>query len=143
MRTINQILDQKGRDIAAMAPHHTVREALRMMAYRGIGSIVVVDDRGLLGIMTERDYARKVALLDRTSASTPIGDIMSPAECISAQNTLAEAMTQMTNTRSRHLVVMQGEKIEGLLSIGDLVNAVIQEQAFEIEQLSDYLFSGR
>lgn len=143
MHTMNQILDQKGRDVASLAPQRTVREALRMMAYRGIGSIVIVDDEGLLGIMTERDYARKVALLDRTSASTPIGDIMSPAECISGQSTLTEAMTQMTNTRSRHLVVMEGNKIEGLVSIGDLLNALIQEQAFEIEQLSHYLFSGR
>jgi CBS domain-containing protein len=143
MRSISQILDDKGRDITILAPDRTVREALRVMAYQCIGAIVVVDEKGLVGVMTERDYARKVALLDRTSATTPIGDIMGPAECIDVHRSLQEAMQQMTHARTRHLVVFNDDHMEGLVSIGDLVNALIQDQAQEIEHLSAYLFSGR
>lgn len=142
MQTIEHVLSRKGHEVASLGPDHAVREGLRMMAYQGIGSVVVADDKGLLGILTERDYARKVALLDRTSASTPIGDIMSPAEIIPLNTTIEHAMALMSNSKARHLVVMDGEEIAGVVSMGDLVNAMIQEQAFEIEQLSSYLFSA-
>lgn len=139
-KTVDHLLAAKGRDVWSIAPDATVFEALRLMADEGIGAIVVLDEGRLAGILSERDYARKVSLHDRGSRDTPVRDIMTGRVfTVRRDQTVAECMTLMTDHHIRHLPVVEDDVLVGLVSIGDIVKAVISEQAFLIAQLESYI----
>jgi CBS domain-containing protein len=140
MKTVKQILDNKGYQIHSIAPEATVYEALQKMAQEGIGALAVLDGSGLVGIVSERDYARKVILTGRDSKDTPVRDIMTKnVICVSSELRIDASMSIMSDKRVRHLVVRDAGKINGLISIGDVVKAVIDDQQFTIEQLEHYI----
>jgi CBS domain-containing protein len=142
MSTIRQILARKP-DVYSVAPEATVFEALREMADRNIGALVVRSGGEIAGIFSERDYARKVALLGRSSRDTPVGDVMTAkVVTIDPDRTAGECMALMTEARIRHLPVVEGGRLMGVISIGDVVRVVVEEQAFTIKQLETYLTSG-
>lgn len=141
MTTVTQILKSK-RDQAVhtIAPVASVFDALKLMADRNIGALVVVEAEKIVGILTERDYARKVILMARSSKETPVRDIMtSQVVFVRPGQTSEECMALMTENRVRHLPVMDKGRMVGLVSIGDLVKDVISEQKFIIEQLEHYI----
>ena len=142
MKLVKNILDSKGNDIWHIAPDDSVLDAVKMMAEKGVGALLVMNDANLVGIVSERDYARKVILKGRSSKKTPVKDIMT-AEIISArpEQPVEECMVLMTENRIRHLPILQDEKVVGVLSIGDLVKAIIEEQHFTIKQLEMYIAS--
>ncbi len=142
MKLIKYILDSKGRDVWAVGSNDSVLEAIKMMAEKKVGALLVIDGNKLSGIVSERDYARKVILQGKSSEKTPVKDIMT-ANVISANptQTVEECMELMSDNRIRHLPVLDGEKIVGVLSIGDLVKAIIDEQQFTIKQLKNYISS--
>jgi CBS domain-containing protein len=143
MKTIKEILDHKGHQIHSVAPTSTVYEALQKMAQEGIGALIVLDGEKLAGIVSERDYARKIALMGQSSADTPVRDIMTAnVICVSSDHGVAASMSIMTEKRVRHLVVRDGDAITGVISIGDVVKVIIDDQQFTIEQLEHYI-SGR
>jgi CBS domain-containing protein len=140
MKLVKNILDIKGNDIWQVAPDDSVLDAIRMMADKGIGALLVMDGENLAGIVSERDYARKVILKGRSSEKTPVKDIMtSEVVCANPEQSVEECMSLMTENRIRHLPVKQDEKVVGVLSIGDLVKAIIEEQHFTIKQLEMYI----
>ena len=141
MTTVAQILRSKSDNtVYTIAPEASVLEAVRVMAERNIGALLVKDGATIVGIVTERDYARKVILLARSSRDTPVRDIMTPnVLCVRPGQTSDECMALMTDRRLRHLPVMEDGKLTGLVSIGDLVKDVIAEQKFVIEQLQHYI----
>lgn len=140
MTTIRQILEKKGHEIAAVGPGETVYRALQMLAEHDIGALLVVDGERLLGIFSERDYARKVILEGRSSLDTPIRDVMVTSLVTAAPDELVDhCMSVMTDKRIRHLPVLDDGKLVGLVSIGDLVKSVIDEQKSTIDQLVDYV----
>lgn len=140
MHTIRQILGEKGGQIWSVAPDDTVYDTIRLMATKGIGALVVLDGERLHGMVSERDYARKVILEGRSSRDTEVGDVCSsPALTISPQATAEEGLALMTRKRIRHLPVVEGDELLGVVSIGDLVNAVIGDQQQLIEQLERYV----
>ena len=135
-----RLLEQKGSDVWSIRPGATVYEALEMLAEKGIGALMVVEDDNLVGILSERDYARRLVLQGRESRSTPVRDIMtSNVLTVTRESTTTECMELMTNERIRHLPVVESDEIIGLISIGDVVRAVIEEQRFLIEQLESYI----
>ncbi len=140
MVTIRQLLKSKGQDVWSVAPDASVFEAIGIMADKGIGALVVLEDGKLVGIISERDYARKVVLKERESKKTPVGDIMT-TEVLYARpdHTVEECLALMTDKRIRHLPVLDGDKLLGIISIGDLVKSVIAEQQHMIEQLEHYI----
>jgi CBS domain-containing protein len=143
MKTIKQVLDNKGYQIHSVAPEATVYEALQKMAQEGIGALAVLDAGELVGIVSERDYARKVILTGRHSRETSVRDIMTEnVICVSSDLRVDASLSLMTKKCVRHLVVRDDGKINGLISIGDVVKAIIDEQQFTIEQLEHYI-SGR
>ncbi len=140
--TVAGILDEKGRQVWSIAPDATVYEALELMAEHNVGAVVVVEEGRLVGIMSERDYARKVVLLDRFSRGTRVRDIMTPdVLTVTPEETVAGCMALMTEHRVRHLPVVVEGRLVGLVSIGDVVRAVITDQRFLIEQLERYITS--
>jgi CBS domain-containing protein len=140
MQTVNQLLQMKGNQIFSVAPHDSVLRAIEIMATRHVGALLVMNEGTLLGIISERDYARKVILKNRSSHDTPVSDIMSsPAVSVSPEDTVHHCMQLMTEGRFRHLPVVKSGRVLGILSIGDLVKAVIQEQTQHIEQLERYI----
>jgi CBS domain-containing protein len=142
MITVRHLLDRKGRALFAIAPEDPVLEAIRMMAERHVGALLVMRGTELLGILSERDYARKVVLLGRSSADTPVSTIMSsPVVSVSPDHSVQDCMRLMTERRIRHLPVLDGGRVAGMVSIGDLVKAVIEEQQQTIEQLESYIHS--
>ncbi|MBN6149582.1 CBS domain-containing protein [Xanthomonas sp. AmX2] len=142
MRTVRQLLGEKGRDVHTVPPDAAVVDALRLMADKGIGAVLVMDDERLVGILSERDYARKVVLQDRSSATTPVRDIMSAKVfTVDPSQTVQQCMELMTGQRIRHLPVVQSGAVVGVISIGDLVKAVIEEQQQELDQLQRYITS--
>lgn len=142
MTTVRHLLDRKGRALFTIEPEDPVLEAIRMMADRHVGALLVMRGTELAGIVSERDYARKVVLLGRSSAETPVWQIMtSPVITVSLQTSLQECMHLMTERRIRHLPVVEGGRVAGMISIGDLVKAVIEEQQQTIEQLESYIHS--
>ena len=142
MVTLQQLLDSKGHDIHAIGPDAPVLEAVREMALRHIGALLVMEGAELRGIVSERDYARKVVLLGRSSADTPVRDIMTaPVITIGSDAGVEEAMRTMTERRIRHLPVLHAGRVAGVVSIGDLVKCVIDDQRHLIEDLQHYIRS--
>ena len=140
MRTVSDILLYKGSDVVSVRPDDTVLHALGVMAEHDIGAVVVLEDAALIGILTERDYARKVVLLGRSSRESAIRDVMtSTVICIEPEDTIDSCMSLMTSKRVRHLPVKQGSHVVGLVSIGDLVQARLAEQEQTIEHLQQYI----
>jgi CBS domain-containing protein len=140
MHTVAQLLKVKGNQIYCVAPGDSVLHAIEIMATRHVGALLVMDQGALLGIISERDYARKVILKKRSSHDTPVRDIMSsPAVTVDPDETVHRCMQLMTEGRFRHLPVVRAGQVVGMLSIGDLVKAVIEEQSQHIEQLERYI----
>jgi CBS domain-containing protein len=140
MRNASQILERKGDRVVSVGREAPVLEAIRLMAEHHIGAVLVIDDGQLLGIASERDYARKVVLQGRSSSDTPVHAIMSaPVVCVGPQDTVADCMAIMTERHIRHLPVIDGGRLAGILSIGDLVKELIEEQKQEISYLQQYI----
>jgi CBS domain-containing protein len=140
MKLIKHLLDRKGRDIISVKPETSVLDAIRLMAEKGIGSLVVMEDQELLGIMSERDYARKVIIKGRSSESTTVSEIMTAnVFTTSSSETVTDCMGVMTEKKIRHLPVVEDNVVIGMISIGDLVKAIIADQQEEIEQLEHYI----
>jgi CBS domain-containing protein len=143
MKTVKQILDAKGYELHSIPPTASVYDALQKMAQQEIGALVILSDGGLAGILSERDYARKVILKDRRSKDTPVSDIMTRnVICVTSDIGIDACMSLMTDKRVRHLVVRDEERIDGVISIGDVVKAIIEDQQFTIEQLEHYITGG-
>jgi CBS domain-containing protein len=145
MTTVAQILGSKAdRTVYTIEPTASVYEAVKLMAERNIGALVVVERGQVVGIVSERDYARKVVLMERASKDTPLSEIMSsPVMYVQPDQTSAECMALMTENRLRHLPVMNGGQLIGLVSVGDLIKATIAEQRFIIDQLEHYISGQR
>ena len=140
MKLIKHLLDRKGRHIISIKPEDSVLDAIRLMAEKGIGSLVVMEDQELLGIMSERDYARKVIIKGRSSESTAVSEIMTAnVFTTSSSETVNDCMSVMTEKKIRHLPVVEDNVVIGMISIGDLVEAIIADQQEEIEQLAHYI----
>lgn len=140
MKTVRDLLAGKSQDVWSITPDKTVYDALRLMAERGIGAVLVVEGATLVGILSERDYARQVILKGKASKDTPVREIMTTQVIhVTPEHTIDECMTIMTNSRIRHLPVMREARLLGILSIGDVVKAVISEKQMHIEQLEDYI----
>jgi CBS domain-containing protein len=142
MATVKQLLDRKGTALYCVEPEDPVLEAIRQMAERHVGALLVMRGNELVGIVSERDYARKVILLGRSSRDTPVWQIMSsPVHTVSPNHTVDDCMRLMTERRIRHLPVVDHGRVAGVISIGDLVKAVIEDQKQTIEQLESYIHS--
>ncbi len=142
MTMIKQVLDSKGRDVLSIAPDTSVYEAVRLMAERGIGALLVMEGDRLVGLIGERDCAWKVLLEDRPPRETEVKQIMTKnILCVVPEQTVEQGMALMTDKRIRHLPVVNGDRVEGIISIGDLVKAIIADQQFVIEQLEHYINS--
>ena len=141
MPTVADILSKRdARSLASLSPTATVRDALQLMADRNIGSVLIMQGEALLGIFTERDYARKLALKGLASADTPLAEVMTAKlYVVSPRQTVQECMGIMTQAKIRHLPVVSDGAVQGLVSIGDLVNATMAEQEFLISQLGSYI----
>lgn len=140
MKKVEHILSGKGGQIWSVSPADTVFDALRLMSDKHLGALLVLEDDHLVGIVSERDYARKVILKGRFSHATQVRDIMSGnVVCARPDQSIEESMAVMTDRRIRHLPVLDGDQVIGVVSIGDLVKAVIAEQQFVIEQLEHYI----
>ncbi len=140
MKTVNEILKLKGSDVFSVSPDTTVYDALRIMADKQIGALLVVDEGEVSGIMSERDYARKVILQGKLSKDTLVREIMSPRVLfVTKEQSTEDCMALMINKRIRHLPVFENERLAGLISIGDVVKAVIDEKEFTIDQLVNYI----
>lgn len=140
MKQIREVLKDKGTMVHSIAPEATVFEVIEKMAAHGIGALVVTDKGKLAGIVSERDYARKVILQGRSSIKTPVRDIMTAnVICISPNQTIDDGLAIMTKRAIRHLPVVENGEMLGIVSIGDLVKAKIADQEFTIEQLENYV----
>ncbi|MCG8603445.1 CBS domain-containing protein [bacterium] len=140
MKFVNQLLESKGHTVWTITPDARVLEALKLMADQNVGALLVVEGEKLAGIFSERDYARKVILKGKSSREIPVKEIMSTQVVFVRPNqTIDECMALMTEKRIRHLPVLQSGKLTGLISIGDVVKAVISEQEFIIHQLENYI----
>jgi len=141
-KTVAGILEEKGDQVWSIEPSATVFEALQLLAEKNLGAVVVIDDGKLVGIMSERDYARKVVLLDRMSKKTIVTEIMTADVITVAPDArVSDCMSLMTERRIRHLPVVEDDRLVGLVSIGDVVRAVIAEREFIINQLEQYIQS--
>lgn len=143
MKLVKHLLDAKGRKVTSISPDASVFDAIKMMADESIGSLVVMDkDEKLIGIVTERDYARKVIVKGRSSNDTRVAEIMT-ADVMTAgsDHTVKSCMEIMTDKKLRHLPVVENDRVIAMISIGDLVQAVIADQQEEIEQLEHYISS--
>ncbi len=144
MKTIRQVLDDKGHEIFDIAPGALVYEALGEMAFRNVGALLVRDEDEIVGIISERDYARKVILRDKASKHIPVSEIMSRTViCVSPDQKVEGCMALMSDRRIRHLAVVEGARTVGVISIGDVVKAIIDQQQMTIAQLEEYITKGR
>lgn len=142
MSTVHDILKSKGDTVYSVRPETTVLEALGVMAENDIGAVLVLDGEKLVGILTERDYARKVVLAGRSSKDSQVRDVMTAhVLCVPRGRRVDECMALMTDKRLRHLPVVEHKRVVGLVSIGDLVKATIDDQEFTIAQLQSYICS--
>jgi CBS domain-containing protein len=143
MSTVKKLLDFKGRDIISIDPDRTVYEAIEILAARQIGALLVIENGKLVGLISERDYARKVILEGKSSKDTRIRDVMTrELICIKPEMTVDESMALMTEKRVRHLPVMANDELIGIITIGDAVRQIISERDFTIQQLEQYIISG-
>ncbi len=143
MKTVTQLLRTKGQQVLSVAPDLPVFEALEVMADKNVGALLVVEGERLVGVFSERDYARKVILKGKSSKDTPVREIMSSHVLyVRPEQTIEDCMALMTDKRVRHLPVMEEGRVVGVISIGDVVKAIIAEQEFIIEQLQNYI-TGR
>lgn len=140
MKLVKHLLDAKGHDIISIAPDTSVFDAIKLMADKAVGSLIVMNAGDLCGIITERDYARKVIIKGRSSESTLVSEIMSTEVfTTSSSRSVNECMELMTEKRIRHLPVVEDDRVIGMISIGDLVQAIISDQQEAIEQLESYI----
>ena len=140
MNSIGQFLTQRIQNIHSVSPQSTVRQALELMAEKNIGALLVLEENQLVGMFSERDYARKVVLQGKSSIDTLVQDIMTTKViCIKVSQTFTECMQTMTDHHIRHLPVMDGQNVIGLISIGDVVKEILEEQTRTIEQLKSYI----
>lgn len=144
MIKVNEILDAKGHAYWFVKPENTVFEALEKMAEKDVGAVLVIDNNKLLGIFSERDYARKIILHGFASKNSKVGDFMSKDLIyVTPQTSIYDCMALMTNKRIRHLPVLEQDKLEGMISIGDVVNFIIHQQNVTIKDLENYIYGGR
>ena len=140
MRTVRDLLDVKGEQTWSVAPDQTVYEAIALMAERHIGAVLVFEGDRMVGILSERDYARQVILKGKASKDTPVREIMTARVItVEPKHGIDDCMAIMTDKRIRHLPVVDGDRVVGILSIGDVVKGVISEKQSHIEQLEDYI----
>ena len=140
MRSVRQLLEAKGSEIHSIGPDVPVIDAIRLMAEKRIGAVLVMEDGRLVGILSERDYARKIVLQGRSSVDTLVSAIMtSDLITVGLGDTADHCMQVVTDQRIRHLPVLHGDEVIGVVSIGDLVKAVIEDQQVEIDQLQGYI----
>ncbi len=141
MVPVSQLLAQKNPDLYSLRPEDPVITAIQLMADKGVGALLVMDGERLMGILSERDYARKVILMGRSSKDTPVSAIMTPVPLVtvSSKSRTKECMRLMTDRRIRHLPVVEGDKVVGMLSIGDLVRSIIEGLEGEVQQLKQYI----
>jgi CBS domain-containing protein len=144
MKQVSDLLKHKGRDIWSLPPDATVYEAIDQMAQKGVGALLVMEGEHVVGIVSERDYARKVILKGKSSWEIRVSEIMShPVIYARPELTVEQTMALMTEKRVRHLPVMVGERVVGVISIGDVVRGIIEDQEFEIHQLTNYITGRR
>jgi CBS domain-containing protein len=142
VKTIKEILQAKSHKLLSISPDASVFDALKLMAEKEVGALVVLDGERLAGIFSERDYARKVILHGKSSKDTAVREIMThKVICVRPEQSVEDCMALMTDMRVRHLPVLQEKKVIGVISIGDVVKEVISEQKFVIEQLEHYIHS--
>jgi CBS domain-containing protein len=143
MKTVTQLLRTKGHEVLSVSPEASVFEALKVMAEKNVGALLVVEGERLVGVFSERDYARKVILKGKASKEISVREIMtSHILYVRPEQTIEDCMALMTDKRVRHLPVLEEERLVGVISIGDVVKAIIAEQDFMIEQLQNYI-TGR
>ena len=143
MHFVEDVLNEKGREVWTVEPEQSVYEALELMAAQNIGALVVVHEAQLIGICSERDYARKLALLGRRSRETPVREIMTEViATVTRNHSMQDCMEVMTHERVRHLPVVENERLIGLVSIGDVVKSLMSHQEQMIQQLENYI-TGR
>ncbi len=141
--TVRQLLNTKGYDVWWVTPDTLVFDALKLMAEKDIGAVLVMEEGKLVGIFSERDYARKVILKGKSSKETTVGELMSRnVICVSPDQTLEECMVLMTEEHIRHLPVVENDKVIGIITIGDVVHQIIKDQKFTIEELRKYIIGG-
>lgn len=142
MKTLSDVLKLKGTEVFSIRPTDSVHDAMAVMDEKGVGALLVMTDEGVAGILSERDVARKITLSGKSPVQTPTSEIMTKrVTCVSPGLNIHEAMQVMTEQRVRHLPVLDRSQIVGVVSIGDLVKAIIDDQKFEIEQLQNYITS--
>jgi len=142
MTTVEQLLEHKGREVWTITPDATVLDAIKEFVNRNVGSLLVMEDDRIVGIFTERQYARNVFLKGKASPTTTVRDVMATdVAYVSPDQTVPECMAIMTDKRYRHLPVLKDDKVVGMVSIGDLVESTISDQKFTIEQLEHYIRS--
>jgi len=140
---VSSLLHHKGSAVWHIAPETTVFDAIKLMAEKNIGALLVLSRDQLTGIFTERDYTRKIALMGKNSRDTRVAEVLSgKVACVSPNDSIEECMRLMTELRVRHLPVVEGEKVLGIVSIGDLVNWIISAQNSAIEQMEQYIAGG-
>ena len=141
MNTIKQIVADKGHEVAHITPQSNVADAVKLMSEMNIGSMLVMESGNVMGILTEKDFLQKVVVKDRLCEVVSVAEVMStPVIAITPDQSIEQGLAIMTNKRVRHLPVMENDELVGLVSIGDLVKAVIDEQQFTIEQLEHYVY---
>lgn len=144
MKTVREMLLKKGNKIHSISPNQKIFEALQLMAEKDVGALLVLDGENLVGIISERDYARKVALEGKSSKDSPVSEIMSTKVMyVKLDSSTDDCMALMINKKIRHLPVYDKGKLVGVISIGDVVNAIIDEKEFEIDQLVRYITDSR
>jgi CBS domain-containing protein len=142
MKRVCDLLSEKGAAVWSLTPDTTVYEAIDQMSQKGVGALLVMEGTRLVGIVSERDYARKVILKGKSSRDTAVREIMShPVICVSRECTVEQTMALMTEKRVRHLPVVENEAVVGVISIGDVIRSIIEEQGDYIEQLTSYISS--
>ncbi len=143
MKTVKSILNQKGHDVFSIHPDDSVFNAIQKMADNNVGALVVIEDGEFVGILSERDYARNVILKGKSSPKTPIHEIMvTHVACARPEQKIEECMAVMTEKRVRHLPVLEKEQLVGIISIGDVVKSIIEDQEHTIEELEHYINSS-
>ena len=144
MQHVSHLLDAKGRDVWSLPPDATVYEAIDQMAQKGVGALLVMEGEQLIGIVSERDYAREVILKGKASKETKVREIMSyPVHCARPELTVEQTMALMTEKSVRHLPVVVAERVVGVISIGDVVRGIIEDKQFHIRQLTNYVTGSR